>query len=326
MYLSKQVSKQGENGELGDLPTHSTPYGRSGHASNFQPPTSNLVGGQAVLEGVMMRCKNCLAIAVRTPDQEIILHKEKLNPVAQRWPIFKLPVLRGVAVFIEMLFVGTRALMYSANMAMGEEEELTSWQLMLTVVLGLGLGIGFFIVLPTVIMRFIGGASPNSPFFFNFLEGLIRLLILTTYVLAVSRIPDMRRVFQYHGAEHMAVHCFEAGEELVLEKARRFSPLHPRCGTAFLLIVVVLGIFIFSFFGWPGLVERILLRLSLLPLVAGLSYEVIKACGRQEKSWLRFLILPGLLMQRLTTRKPEDAQLEVALQALEAAVEGGDCN
>ncbi len=280
------------------------------------------VGGQAVIEGVMMRCKEHLTIAVRCPNQEISLHKEILNPVANRWPILKLPVLRGVTAFIEMLFVGTRALTHSANLALEEEEEeLTPLQLTMTVAFALILGIGLFILLPTILMRFTQGIFlDSSPIFYNLGEGLLRLLILVGYVLAISRMPDVRRVFQYHGAEHKAVHCFEAGEELVVEKARQFSPLHPRCGTAFLLIVVFISIVFFSFFGWPNLFQRIILRLMLLPLVAGLAYEVIKVAGKSKNPLMKAVILPGLLLQKLTTKEPDDSQIEVALKALRSAL------
>ena len=280
------------------------------------------VGGQAVIEGVMMRCKEQLTIAVRCPNQEISLHKEVLNPVANRWPLLKLPILRGVVAFIEMLFVGTRALTHSANVALEEEEEeLTPLQLTLTVALALTLGIGLFILVPTIIMRFVQGLSPEtSSLVFNLGEGLVRILILVGYVSAISRLSDIQRVFQYHGAEHKAVHCFEAGEDLVVEKARTFSPLHPRCGTAFLLVVVFISILLFSFFGWPGLIQRIVLRLLLLPLVAGLAYEIIKAAGKSENPILKAIIMPGLLLQKLTTKEPDDSQIEVALKALKGAL------
>ncbi len=283
--------------------------------------TKASVGGQAVIEGVMMRHKNLLAIAVRCPNKEIILHKEVLNSLTQRWPLFKLPVLRGVVAFVEMLFIGTRSLMFSANHALEEdEEELTKTQLSLTVAFSMVLGICLFILLPTALMSLLQGVFPESTVLLNLGEGFIRLLILLGYVLAISRMSDVRRVFQYHGAEHMAVNCYEAGEELITERARTFSPLHPRCGTAFLLVVVLVSIVIFSFFGWTSLAQRIIMRLALLPLVAGLAYEIIKFAGSCKNPLLTPLFMPGLMLQRLTTGKPDDAQLEVALQALKAAL------
>lgn len=279
------------------------------------------IGGQAVIEGVMMRNKEVLAIAVRCPKRGIVLRQEVLNSVAQRWKFLRFPVLRGVVAFIEMLVVGTKALMYSANQALEEEEEtLTAPQMALTVTFALVAGISLFILLPTVLMRFFQGILTASPLLLNLGEGVLRLSILMLYVLAISRMPDVRRVFQYHGAEHMAVNCFEAGETLDVERVKTFSPLHPRCGTAFLLVVVFISVLLFSFFGWPSLAQRLLMRLALLPLVAGLAYEVIKLAGRVNSPLLYPIIWPGLMMQRLTTGKPDDQQLEVAISALKAAL------
>ncbi len=279
------------------------------------------VGGQAVIEGVMMRNKERLAIAVRCPKRGIVMRQEILDSVVQRLKVFKLPVVRGVVAFVEMLFVGTRALMYSANQAMEEEEEqLTSTQLALTVATALVLGIGLFILLPTVLMRFVQDFLPEIPLFLNMGEGFTRLTILMLYILGISRMSDVQRVFQYHGAEHKAVNCYEAGEALEVERVKTFSPFHPRCGTAFLLVVVFISILLFSFFGWPPIWQRILIRLALLPLVAGIAYEIIKLAGRVKSPLLYPIILPGLLLQRLTTGEPDDQQLEVAISALKAAL------
>lgn len=285
------------------------------------PAPRKQIGGQAVIEGVMMRNKNLLAIAVRCPKRGIVMREEVLDSLAQRWKLFQLPVIRGVVAFVEMLFIGTRALMYSANQALEEEEEsLTGPQLALTVAFALAAGIILFILLPTVLMRFVQGFWPAPSLLLNLGEGGLRLLILTLYILAISRMSDVRRVFQYHGAEHKAVNCYEAGEALELERVKTFSPLHPRCGTAFLLVVVFVSVLIFSFFGWPSLAQRILMRLALLPLVAGLAYEIIKLAGRVNSPLLSPIILPGLLMQRLTTGEPDEEQLEVAISALKAAL------
>ncbi len=280
------------------------------------------VGGQAVLEGVMMRQRSTLAIAVRKPSKEIILYRETLQSAADRLPLLKLPVLRGVVSFIEMLVTGTRSLMYSANCALEEEEEeLSPLQLALMVFFSLAVGIAVFMLLPTVIMHFIQSYLPQKTFLLNLGEGMFRLLILFGYIVSIARMPDVRRVFQYHGAEHKSVHCYEAGKDLTVNNARCYSTLHPRCGTAFLLIVVFVSILLFSLFSWRSLFQRLALRLLFLPLVAGLAYEIIKLAGKRSQNPIfRVLIAPGLLMQKLTTAEPDDEQLEVALKALKAVL------
>ncbi|HHX77311.1 MAG TPA: DUF1385 domain-containing protein [Firmicutes bacterium] len=270
----------------------------------------------------MMRRRSALAIAVRKPTKEIILYRETLRPAADRLPLLKLPVLRGVVSFIEMLVVGTRALMYSANCALEEEEEeLSPLQLALMVFFSLVVGIAVFMLLPTVIMHFIQGYLPQKTFLLSLGEGVFRLLILFSYIISIARMPDVRRVFQYHGAEHKSVHCYEAGKDLTVNNARGYSTLHPRCGTAFLLVVVFVSILLFSLFSWRSLFQRLALRLLLLPLVAGLAYEIIRLAGkRSQNPVFRMLLAPGLLMQKLTTAEPDDEQLEVALKALRAVL------
>lgn len=276
------------------------------------------VGGQAVLEGVMMRNKNKIAIAVRKPDKEIVVHQEEFNSVAERFPFLKLPVLRGLVAFVEALVLGIHALTVSANYALEEEEEeeLTGWQLTFTIIVALVMGIALFFFLPTILVRLLTGSITARPLLFNLFEGTIRIGIFLAYIALISRMQDVQRVFQYHGAEHKAIFCLEAGEELTVANARKFSPLHPRCGTSFLLLVMATSILLFSFFGWPGLWQRLLLRLALLPLVAGLSYELIKLAGRYR--FFCYLTTPGLWLQKLTTREPDDRQLEVAIRALKS--------
>ena len=277
------------------------------------------VGGQAVIEGVMMRHKNQLAIAVRTPDNEISLHQETLKTAGEVVPVLKLPILRGIVAFVEALVLGTRALTLSANLAMPEEEEeLTGWQLTLTVVVALLLGISLFFFLPTIIVRFLTGYLPSQPIVLNLIEGLVRISIFLIYITSVSRIKEIQRVFEYHGAEHKAIACFEAGEDLTAANARKYSTLHPRCGTSFLLLVMATSILLFSFFGWPDLIPRLMLRLVLLPFVAGISYELIQLAGRFR--FFCYLTAPGLWLQRLTTREPDDAQLEVAIKSIQAVL------
>lgn len=280
---------------------------------------SSKVGGQAVIEGVMMRHMNRLSIAVRKPDREIFIHQEKLFPVGQKYPLLKLPILRGMVAFVEALVLGTRALTISANQALPEEEEeLTGWQLTLTVLVALLLGISLFFFLPTVLVRLLAGNVTAQPLLLNLLEGGVRIAIFLSYIFIISRFGDIQRVFQYHGAEHKVISCYEAGEEPTVDNARKYSSLHARCGTSFLLLVMAVSILMFSFFGWPGLLQRLILRLSLLPLVAGISYEIIQLAGRYR--FFCYLTAPGLWLQRLTTREPDDRQLEVAVQALQSVL------
>lgn len=281
------------------------------------------VGGQAVIEGVMMRHLDRLAIAVRKPDRQIVVHQETLLPAARKYPALKLPVLRGMVAFVEALVLGTRALTISANHAFEEEEEeLTGWQMTFTIVIALALGISLFFFLPTVIVRLLAGNINARPIFLNLMEGGVRISIFLGYIILISRFGDIQRVFAYHGAEHKAIACHEAGEDLTVANARKYSALHPRCGTSFLLLVMAVSILMFSFFGWPGLVQRLVLRLSLLPLVAGISYEIIQLAGRYRVFCL--LTAPGLWLQRLTTREPDDRQLEVALRALQSVLPEGN--
>ena len=281
--------------------------------------SSPKVGGQAVIEGVMMRYREKMAIAVRKPDQEIFIHREALRPAGARYPALRLPVLRGMVAFVEALLLGVRALTISAGQAVpDEEEELSGWQLAMTVAVALLLAVSLFFMLPTVLVRLLAGPEPGSPVLLNLLEGIIRIGIFLSYIFLISRIKDIERVFQYHGAEHKAIFCFEAGKSLTVDNARAFSPLHPRCGTSFLLLVMAVSILLFSFFGWPGLLERLILRLTMLPIVAGLAYELIQLAGRQR--FFCYLTAPGLWLQRMTTREPDDQQLEVALRALQSVV------
>jgi uncharacterized protein YqhQ len=281
------------------------------------------VGGQAVIEGVMMRHLDRLAIAVRKPDKQIFVHQETLFPVGKKYPVLKLPILRGMVAFVEALILGTRALTISANQAFEEEEEqLSGWQMTFTILVALALGISLFFFLPTVLVRLMSGNVAARPLVLNLLEGAVRISIFLAYILIISRMSDIQRVFQYHGAEHKAISCLEAGEDLTINNARKFSSLHPRCGTSFLLLVMVVSILLFSFFGWPSLLQRLLLRLALLPLVAGISYEIIQLAGRYKI--FCYLTAPGLWLQRLTTRDPDDRQIEVALRALQSVLPEGN--
>ncbi len=280
------------------------------------------VGGQAVLEGVMMRGVSTWAVAVRNPEGQVELSSEPLVPWAKRHRLWRVPVLRGVVALGESLKIGFRALAISANAQMeedegGEKEEIGGWVWGLTIVLSLALSIGLFFVVPVGLTSLIKNQL-GSPFLFWLIEGLLRTGIFIGYIVIISRLPDLRRVFEYHGAEHKTISCYEAEDELVPSRAKLYSRLHPRCGTSFLLIVMVLAIFVFAPIGLPAWYWLLASRILGIPLIAGLSYEVIKWAGRnRRKRWVRGVMWPGLMLQNLTTREPDEEQLAVAIAALE---------
>ena len=285
------------------------------------------VGGQAILEGVMMRGVSTWAAAVRTPEGEIEITSEPVVSWAKRHRILRVPVLRGVVALAESLKIGFRALAFSANAQMDEDEEpIGGFTWGLTVALSLALAVGLFFIVPVGLTSLIKDQLGSAVLFW-LVEGVVRTAIFIGYIAAISRLPDLRRVFEYHGAEHKTISCFEAGDELSPARAARYSRLHPRCGTSFLLIVMVLAIFVFAPLGLPEWYWLVLSRVLGIPLIAGLSYEVIKWAGRnRRKAWVRTLMWPGLMLQNLTTREPDHDQLAVAIASLEEvlAVEGSD--
>jgi uncharacterized protein YqhQ len=294
------------------------------------------VGGQAVLEGVMMRGVSTWAVAVRkpgpdpdnphSPPGEIEVTSEPLVSWAKRHRALRLPVIRGVVALGESLKIGFRALAISANAQVeaeeGEEEPepIGGFTWGLTIVLSMVLAIGLFFVVPVGVTSLIKDQL-GSALLFWLVEGVLRTAIFIGYIVAISRLPDLRRVFEYHGAEHKTISCFEADDRLTPARAERYSRLHPRCGTSFLLIVMVLAIFVFAPIGLPEWYWLVLSRILGIPLIAGLSYEVIKWAGRnRRKAWVRALMWPGLMLQNLTTREPDREQLAVAIAALEAVL------
>lgn len=276
-----------------------------------------VIGGQAVIEGVMMRGPELVATAVREPSGEISVKTEEVSSITKRYPILKKPLVRGVVALAESLVLGLKSLSYSAQKAGEEGEELSDKEIFLTMLVSLGLAIILFVVIPTAAAKYVQ-ALIQDPFWLNLAEGVLRMLIFLAYVYGISRMKDIRRVFQYHGAEHKTIHAYEAGEDLTVENVQKHTTLHPRCGTAFLLIVMVVSIFMFAFLGWPDLWERILSRVVLLPVVAGVSYEIIRFSGRSKNKFVHMAILPGLWLQKITTRQPDDDQVEVAIRALQA--------
>ena len=286
------------------------------------------VGGQAVLEGVMMRTPSNWAVAVRKPDGEIAqVSKVITSPMAKR-KIYRLPVIRGVIALGESLAIGFRALAISANYAAqgeeGEEDvELSRGQIIFAFAIAIGFALALFKVGPALITSRLGIETTQT---FVVIEGVIRVSIFILYLVIISLLPDLRRLFQYHAAEHKAINAYEAGEELTPERVDRFSLIHPRCGTAFLLWVMVIAIFVFAFFGQPAWYWLIASRILMLPVIAGLAYELIRFAGKhQENRIVMTLLAPGLWLQRLTTRKPSLDQLEVSIRALQEVLarEGG---
>ena len=274
------------------------------------------VGGQAVIEGVMMRGPGYTATAVREPAGTIVVQKEATKSIADTYPILKKPFLRGCVALYESLVIGMKALSFSAKAAGDEEEEMSNSEIAITMVISIVFAIAVFLALPTFIVKFIPGIQDNHVVL-NLIEGVIRLVLFLLYIWGIGLTKDIQRVFQYHGAEHKTIHTYELDLPLTVENVRQQSRLHARCGTNFLLIVMVVSIFVFAFLGWPNLLERILSRVLLMPVVAGIAYEVIRLAGRSEHSFVKAIIKPGLVLQYMTTREPEDDQIEVAIRALE---------
>ena len=281
--------------------------------------TDLAVGGQAVIEGVMMRDANKTATAVRLPNGEIEVETHPVTSIRERYPVLNLPLIRGSVIMVESLVVGMRALSFSAQAAGEEDEQMTKKEIVMTILFALVLASVLFIVIPTGAAH-LAAAYTDDPVVFNLIEGGIRLLVFLLYIWGISFMGGIRRVFQYHGAEHKTIHCYEAGEALTVENVQKFPRLHPRCGTNFLLIVMVVAIVFHVFFGWPDLWLRILSRLAVLPVVAGVSYEIIRFAGRSENRIVRIMITPGLWLQYLTTRPPADEMVEVAIESLKAVL------
>jgi len=280
-------------------------------------------GGQAVMEGVMMRGSKSMAVAVRQPDGEIVIHTEPLNTSIYAGTVSKVPFLRALTSLWDVLVLGIRTLMYSAEVSLGPEEEIDfsgpiAWG---TVAVSFAIAIGIFFVGPLMLVGLIDRYI-ESAFLSNILEGVIRLLIFVCYIWAIGRLPDIRRVFAYHGAEHKTINAYESGAELTPEVVARHSTSHFRCGTAFLLSVMVISILVFSLLGRPPMGLRILSRIVLIPVVAGVAYEYIRFTNRhRDNAFIRAIVTPNLALQKLTTREPDPAMLEVAITALKCVLE-----
>lgn len=300
------------------------------------------IGGQALIEGVMMRGKKTVAIAVRKPDGTIDVKVEKLKE-PRFAALYKLPLFRGVFGLISSMVVGTKALTWSAEAysEMDDSYEMTKFEKWLTEKLGdraenimvavsmvLALFMAFFLfgALPSLITNFLKSVT-DSRLILTTAEGVMKITLFIAYIGVISFMKDIRRVFEYHGAEHKAIHCLESGKELTVENVKSFTTLHPRCGTSFLIIVLAVSIVIFSFISWSNIWARIALKIVFLPLIAGIAYEIIKWAGRNDNLAVNIISYPGLMMQKLTTKEPDERQIEVALAALNKVleIEGNDC-
>ncbi len=290
-----------------------------------------LVGGQAVIEGVMMRSPKGYSVAVRRQDGTVRVMKDALLTAGEKCRAFKLPILRGVGVLAQALVLGIRALRFSAEESLAEQDskqetttgqsKVSSWLIAGNLTLALGINILLFVALPLFITRFLQtGIGFESSILFNAIDGLLRVSVFVIFLYSVSMMKDMNRVFQYHGAEHKTVYNFEAHEDLKVANAKKFSTLHPRCGTSFLLVVMIVSILVFSLAHFDSLAGKLLSRIALLPLIAGISYEIIRYSAKHPRSLLRIVTLPGLLLQKITTKEPDETQLEIAIRALQEAL------
>ncbi|MDD6770795.1 DUF1385 domain-containing protein [Inconstantimicrobium porci] len=291
------------------------------------------VGGQAVLEGVMMRGVKGLAVAVRKPDGEISVEYKDIVPFTQKNKFFALPVIRGFVSLIDSLREGIKALNYSAEFFEDDEEEPSKFEKWLqnklgdkfdntittiTMIVSFLVAIALFVGMPTIAANFLKKVITNT-ILLNIIEGIIRVVILISYIAVIAKMDDINRVYQYHGAEHKTIFCYENEEELTPENVKKFSRFHPRCGTNFLFLVMIVSIIIFAFTGWGTFVERIAFRICLIPVVSGVTYEIIKWVGKSSSAISKIVAYPGLQLQKLTTREPDESQIEVAIAALKAA-------
>ena len=293
------------------------------------------VGGQAVIEGVMMQSKNYRAIAVRKSNGEIELKKERIKSWVQDKKIDKIPFLRGAFVLFETMIEGMKSLNYSSEFFMEDDEEeedaidrflkkifkdkANDAIMAVSMVLAMLISVFFFVLIPTSVVGAFSWLIKNN-IVLNLMEGLLRITILILYMLGISKFEYIKRTFMYHGAEHKVIYCYENDLELTVENAKKFGTLHPRCGTNFLFLVMATSIILFSFFGWPNIIARIIMRILCIPIVAGISYEIIKFLGKYDNILSKIVDYPGMMLQHITTNEPDDEQLEVAIKALKAVI------
>jgi uncharacterized protein YqhQ len=282
-----------------------------------KPKPEDIAGGQAILEGVMMRHGNKIAAAVRRPDKEIVFQEREYIPLTKRYKVLGWPLVRGTISLFEMMVLGIKCLMFSAEVALSEEEQKPQgWELYVSLLISLTVAIFFFVVVPafffTKIKTFI-----DSLILLNILEGCVRLGLFLSFLAATLLMSDMRRVYMYHGAEHKTVFAWEDGQDLTVENVKNYSTRHPRCGTSFILFVMIVSILVFSLLGRPDFLHRVIYKILLMPVIAGISYEAIRFTGKFSRFKLvQVLSWPGLALQKITTREPDDDQIEVAIAAM----------
>lgn len=286
---------------------------------------TTLIGGQAVMEGVMMRAPHSYCVAVRKPDGTLVTEESSVPRMSEKYPIFKLPVLRGLGTLGQAMALGGRALRFSANAQLAGDEkpvEISSWMMTLNVVFTLGFFIFLYKFVPLFLATRIGKSVPalSGLTATNFVDGGIRIVIFLTFLFLLSRLKDIRRVFEYHGAEHKVVFNFESGKPVTVENAQKFVTFHPRCGTNFLFVVMAMSLLFYPLLPVAGFWSRLLLRIALLPVIAGLSYELIRFAAKRQGQLLGLLSQPGLWLQRITTQPPDNSQTAVAIHALEGAM------
>jgi uncharacterized protein YqhQ len=286
-----------------------------------KPKTEDIAGGQAVIEGVMMRHGNKIATAVRSPNNEIIFQEKEYIPLTKRYKVLGWMFIRGTITLFEMMFVGIKALMFSAEVTLSEEEtKPKDWHMYLSFAFSFSVAIFFFIIVPafffTQIKPYIGNLL-----LLNLLEGALRLGIFLCFLASTLLMADMRRVYMYHGAEHKTVFAWENGQDLTIQNVKDFSTRHPRCGTSFIIFVMIVSILVFSLLGRPDFLHRVIYKLLLMPVIAGISYEAIRFTGKYTHSRLvQILSWPGLMLQKITTREPDDDQIEVAIAAMKKVI------
>lgn len=301
---------------------------------NINAVKKTSIGGQALIEGIMMKGPDKIATAVRKPDGEIIVRESAIKPIFKH-KLLKLPIIRGSFVLIDSLVNGVKELMYSAEFY-GEEyeedavdrflkkvfkEKADTAIIYVSVFLALLFSVGIFILGPSFLANLLKNVVKNT-FLLNLVEGIVRVGLFILYVFLISKLNDIKRVFMYHGAEHKTIHCYEHMEDLTVDNVRKYSTLHPRCGTSFMVNVLLISIIVFSFFGWPNPVMRVVIRLATLPIIAGLSYELNKYVGRCESDniFTKMITYPGFLVQKITTSEPDDSMIEVAITAMERVI------
>jgi uncharacterized protein YqhQ len=290
-------------------------------STNKKPQPEDIAGGQAIIEGVMMRHGNKIAAAVRKPDKEIAFQEQYYVPLTKRYKFLGLAFVRGSVTLFEMMIIGMKCLLFSAEQALAEDEKKPQkWEMTVSVMISFSVAILFFIVVPAYCFTLLKSAV-SSTLLLNILEGFIRLGIFLCFLGSTLLMEDMRRVFMYHGAEHKTVFAWENGQELTVENIKKYSTRHPRCGTSFVLVVMITAILVFSLLGRPDFVQRIFYKLMLMPVIAGISYEVIRFTGKHKNLlWVQIISWPGLMLQKITTKEPTDDQIEIAIAAMKKVI------